>query len=476
MIPLLSSDVLVSLCIVAVLLIQLQESMASSLVGNRHDLKALSSSSISCLAFQPFAKSMTRCKLFICSPDISVINYRNQRRCFKLLGRDKHSLPPFLQPSRQLERLTTFSPIKSKSFESNHELASALSPYASSNNTDGSSKMNLLTDVGNDQSMPNLSAENLFFIMPSISLDMKMENISLVESQEPFLSGGIVTSNGVEAIHVAPTDSQSQAMMYPVESTNLYADTSRQSLTYDEVMKKTLNAILLLSCFSYAAYTIFSIDASLTRGWTQSEIAMRIPIDTWSSYESSLEDNPIYTKTLINVIIYLLGDWLSQTIFQKKNVLDFDAARTLRNGFIGLCFGPLVHEYYQFSDYILPVEGGTINRLLKIAMDQTVYLTVKCSIYIMAIGLLQGDSIDASWANVKNKIKGICFTAWKFWPLVHLITYNVIPARHRILWVNCVDLVWNAILASKTAEGMETSPVTTQDSCEASIYDDREST
>ena len=27
-------------------------------------------------------------------------------------------------------------------------------------------------------------------------------------------------------------------------------------------------------------------------------------------------------------------------------------------------------------------------------------------------------------------------------------TYSVIPAQHRILWVNSVDLVWNAILAS----------------------------
>lgn len=32
---------------------------------------------------------------------------------------------------------------------------------------------------------------------------------------------------------------------------------------------------------------------------------------------------------------------------------------------------------------------------------------------------------------------------------VHCITYSIIPARHRILWVNCVDLVWNAILATK---------------------------
>ena len=175
---------------------------------------------------------------------------------------------------------------------------------------------------------------------------------------------------------------------------------------------------------------------------------MRIPLDTWSSYENSLEEQPVVTKTIINVVIYLLGDWLSQTAFSKKNVLDFDALRTLRNGFIGLCFGPLVVYYYQFSDHILPVEGGMANRVGKILMDQTIYLSVKCSIYIMAVGILQGDSVATAAQNVKDKIKGILFTAWKFWPLVHCITYSVIPAQHRILWVNMVDLVWNAILAT----------------------------
>ena len=88
------------------------------------------------------------------------------------------------------------------------------------------------------------------------------------------------------------------------------------------------------------------------------------------------------------------------------------------------------------------------NRLEKILMDQTVYLTVKCSIYISAVGLLQGDDVDTVKTNVQTKLPSIVLTAWKFWPLVHLVTYGVIPARHRILWVNCVDLVWNAILAT----------------------------
>jgi hypothetical protein len=98
-----------------------------------------------------------------------------------------------------------------------------------------------------------------------------------------------------------------------------------------EANKETvLNGLLLAVCFGYAAYTIFNIDHGMTRGWTQSEIALRIPLDNWNNYETSLAEKPIYTKTLINVVIYLLGDWLAQTLFQGKNALEFDAMRYVR--------------------------------------------------------------------------------------------------------------------------------------------------
>merc|ERR1712228_1081429 len=41
----------------------------------------------------------------------------------------------------------------------------------------------------------------------------------------------------------------------------------------------------------------------------------------------------------------------------------------------------------------------------------------------------------------------VMFTAWRIWPFVHCITYTVIPAQHRLLWVSCIDLLWNALLA-----------------------------
>jgi protein Mpv17 len=221
------------------------------------------------------------------------------------------------------------------------------------------------------------------------------------------------------------------------------------------VASKLFNLALLAISFSYVFFSVFNIDKGMTRGWTPGEISLRIPLDTWASYENSLSEKPVATKTIINVVIYLLGDWLSQTLFQGKNVLDFDAARTIKNGFIGMCFGPAVHEYYEFSDWILPVDGDTFgitNRAFKILMDQTIYLAVKCSIYIVAIGVLNGETVGNSTENVKNRLKPIMFAAWRFWPLVHCVTYGLIPARHRILWVNSVDLVWNAILASKARD------------------------
>ena len=175
--------------------------------------------------------------------------------------------------------------------------------------------------------------------------------------------------------------------------------------------EKFTNLVFLSVTFGYALYTILSIDGGMSRGWSASEIAMRIPLDNWGAYESYLANKPIITKSLINVIIYLLGDWLSQTAFQKKNLLEFDIWRTLRNGFIGLCFGPLVHEYYEFSDAILPPENGLVTRLEKILMDQTVYLTVKCSIYISAVGLLAGEDWDSVRQTVRDKIGGIVLTA-----------------------------------------------------------------
>jgi protein Mpv17 len=44
-------------------------------------------------------------------------------------------------------------------------------------------------------------------------------------------------------------------------------------------------------------------------------------------------------------------------------------------------------------------------------MDQTIYLTVKCGVYISAVGLLNGEDWDTVSTTVKEKLGGIVLTA-----------------------------------------------------------------
>ena len=300
------------------------------------------------------------------------------------------------------------------------------------------------------------------FVLKASSSDIVIETIEGSAFLDPIHNNDTKTAietsiHGNEFANATTIENDSQALVIEsssetqnddILSSELVEEHASQNEVYTYEQKFT-NLVVLSLAFGYAFYTILSIDGGMTRGWSASEIAMRIPLDNWGAYESYLANKPILTKSLINVIIYLLGDWLSQTAFTKtNNLLEFDLQRTLRNGLIGLCFGPLVHEYYEFSDAILPPQNGLVTRLQKILMDQTLYLTIKCSMYIGAVGLLAGEDRKTIGQTIRDKIGGIVVTAWKFWPIVHCVTYSVIPSQHRVLWVNSVDLVWNAILSS----------------------------
>lgn len=222
-------------------------------------------------------------------------------------------------------------------------------------------------------------------------------------------------------------------------------------------LRKWVNLSILAVLGAAAVGLFVTVDSEVWRGWTWQEILLRIPYDNWNAYEGGLMTHPILTKTIINIVIYLLGDWMSQVEWGRTgNVLEFDLARTLRNGLIGAFFGPLVHWYYEFSDVILPMDVP-INRILKIVMDQSVYFVSKCSAYIALVGLLRGDSGEQVVSDVRQRLWPVVSRGWRFWPLAHIVTYGVIPPRHRVLWVNCLDLIWSSILASLASSSNHTT-------------------
>jgi len=91
------------------------------------------------------------------------------------------------------------------------------------------------------------------------------------ETAFEFDSTAAVRSTGFEQDELSPADTFLQTPTSP---------------DYDVLATKIFNGLILAVSFGYAAYTIFNIDHGMTRGWTQSEIAMRIPLDNWNNYET----------------------------------------------------------------------------------------------------------------------------------------------------------------------------------------------
>ncbi|CAN0293361.1 unnamed protein product [Ectocarpus sp. 12 AP-2014] len=151
-----------------------------------------------------------------------------------------------------------------------------------------------------------------------------------------------------------------------------------------------LNLCILVFSGLWIVHSIVTVDATMWRGWTLQETLIRLPWDNWDSYETGLQEHPIITKTAINVGIYLIGDWLSQVKWGREEdvaLWEFDLQRTLRNGLIGACFGPVVHFYYNFSDWVLP-PSVPINRPFKIMLDQSIYFCSKCAVYILLVSYI----------------------------------------------------------------------------------------
>ena len=127
---------------------------------------------------------------------------------------------------------------------------------------------------------------------------------------------------------------------------------------------------------------------------------------------------------------------------------------------MGVAEAAALERFAAAGDALLPPQDPA-NVPWKILMDQTVYCASKYSAYLYLSGLASGSSVHECQEEVTSKLWPTLTTGWKFWPAVHLITYNIIPPRHRVLWINMVDLAWVTFLSmvARQGSGNEQQPV-----------------
>ncbi|CAH9126807.1 unnamed protein product [Cuscuta epithymum] len=215
-----------------------------------------------------------------------------------------------------------------------------------------------------------------------------------------------------------------------------------------------LNAAIVLGAGTLAITKLLTIDHDYWKGWTLYEVLRYAPEHNWIAYEEALKANPVLAKMVISGIVYSLGDWIAQC-YEGKPLLDFDRTRMFRSGLVGFSLhGSLSHYYYQFCEALFPFNSWWVVPA-KVMFDQTIWSSVWNSIYYVILGFLRFESPSNIFNELRSTYWPMLTAGWKLWPFAHLITYGVIPLEQRLLWVDCVELVWVTILSTYSNEKSE---------------------
>lgn len=185
-----------------------------------------------------------------------------------------------------------------------------------------------------------------------------------------------------------------------------------------------------------------------------------------SEYESILNQSPMLVKSLTSLFGFGVADVVAQGLSTSTNTDSrsspiFDGARTLRFAAFGFfLYGPTSSVWYSSLDtYILP-ENPTSGLAVasKVFADQVLWAPVLIS-SLFAFDLAF-DTSGTTKPTLSKKIENDLFSAlkvnWSFWPMFHLFSFRFVPTEDRILYINCVQVLFNVFLvytSSKREEG-----------------------
>ncbi|KAL9183565.1 hypothetical protein ACHAXT_004421 [Thalassiosira profunda] len=216
-----------------------------------------------------------------------------------------------------------------------------------------------------------------------------------------------------------------------------------------------INISIIAIAIAAVATQVLSVNTGITRGWSAEEVAFRVPIDNWRSYNDILSVQPIQTKAITSATVYTIGDIIAQRT-EGTEVGELDRGRigrSLAAGLIG--HGPLSHVWYQVSeDFFENVMHWTQwwSFIPKVAIDQTLWGPFWNNTYILLLGIMQFQKPGQIWSEVKRTTIPLIVSGLKLWPLAHCVTYGLVPVENRLLWVDMVEIIWVTILAT-TASG-----------------------
>lgn len=169
----------------------------------------------------------------------------------------------------------------------------------------------------------------------------------------------------------------------------------------------------------------------------------------WAAYNRSLQTQPLLTKAATSVTGFIVGDTVAQAAV-NGNFRDQDWVRTARFATYGaLVHGPSCHYFYRWLDSAV-VGTGARQVLTKVAADQLLFTPFGISAFYATLTALEGRASETPQVLREKFVKTI-LAGYCVWPAVHVVNFRFVPGELRVLFVNCVQVLWNIVLCQIAA-------------------------
>ncbi|KAJ8040773.1 Mpv17-like protein 2 [Holothuria leucospilota] len=124
----------------------------------------------------------------------------------------------------------------------------------------------------------------------------------------------------------------------------------------------------------------------------------------------------------------------------------WDWMRTGRMFAIGVALGPFNHYWYVYLDHFFPgIKKKTVFK--KVILDEIIASPFFIVAFFVGAGMLEGKSLKKCMTSLKEKFPACYMVDWMFWPTAQVVNFYLLPTKYRVLYVNCVTVIWDVFLS-----------------------------
>lgn len=110
------------------------------------------------------------------------------------------------------------------------------------------------------------------------------------------------------------------------------------------------------------------------------------------------------------------------------------------------------HLWYTTLDHnVFPKDPTSTKAVVaKTVLDQLLWAPAFSCVFFAFVNSFEGRP-DLILPSISAKLLPMLAANYALWPLAHLINFKFVPSKQRILYINCVQILWSAYLSHLSA-------------------------